>query len=122
MAKISNKVKKVLELNNIALDGVVGLQGTKYDRRRKVDSRLAYDITRMAGHKSMKEVADWYGVSVPTVKAVLDPEFAESEKARKRAVYAKYKYKTDSDIALVEERGQYKRELLEAGKRLPIKG
>ena len=68
--------KEVLALSNSELDKVVKIQGTKFDRKRKVSDRTISEIQRLFRcGKSMYSISKEMGVSVTTVQYYTDPVF-----------------------------------------------
>lgn len=91
------------------VDQVVKIQGTNYDRKRKVTNSMRYRMKQMYDSgKSYSYIANYFGVSYSTVRYNLDEEFKKaSNKARNNYVR---NWKPDSST--LTERADYKRELL----------
>lgn len=107
--------KEALKLNNKTLDDAMQIQGTDYDRRRKVTKELVYRMKRMhESGKSYGEIANHYGVSYSAVRYNLDPYY----KVYKNMMRGKYKNNRTSTPESREERGAYKRSLIESNKKL----
>jgi len=106
-----------IKLSNSTLNANVKVEGTDYDRRRKLSNKDIYNIKRSAKSKSFNAsaVAKKYGVAPSTIKYHVDEAYRESVN-KGRAKYGDYTglyeatYKTDL--------ANYKRALLRAGKRL----
>ena len=105
---------EIKKLSNNKLDKAVKIQGTNYDRKRKVTKQIRYRMIQMlnAG-KSVNTVAEHFGVTPHTVKYNCDEEYNAYVKAyRKKAK----NYKHYGTFQSTEERSNYKRNLLESRK------
>lgn len=102
-------MNKFAERSNSEIDNAVKIQGTNYDRKRKVTKQIKRRMEQMhnAG-KSYGYIADYYGVSYGTVRYNLDENF-KKEVNTKRNDYAR-NWKPTSETFI--ERVEYKKELL----------
>lgn len=107
--------KEILDMSNIEIDSVVRIAGTNYDRRRKISldtvEKMCY--LRYRGW-SVTAIAEKFGCSYSAAKYNTEPEYKEMINKKRSEYPASISYTTPS------ERGKYKRQLLERGKRLPI--
>lgn len=102
-------MKRIVDRTNSEIDNAVKIQGTNYDRKRKVTKDMKRRMQQMYDSgKSYYYIADYYGVSLPTVKYNLDEEF-KKESNERRNNYAR-NWKPTNETYL--ERVDYKRELL----------
>ena len=105
-----------MELKDTALNATFKIAGTDYDRRRRLTNRDLYGIKRSAQAKSFdpREVADRYGVSVATIKYHTDEAY-RTAKNKKRVEYA---FNSEYDGNYKADLAEYKRNLIQMGKRL----
>lgn len=102
-------MKRIVDRTNSEIDNAVKIQGTNYDRKRKVTKDMKRRMQQMyESGKTYGYIADYYGVSWPTVKYNLDEEF-KKETNEKRNDYAR-NWKPTKETYL--ERVDYKRKLL----------
>lgn len=102
-------MKRIVDRTNSEIDNAVKIQGTNYDRKRKVTKDMKRRMQQMYDSgKTYGYIADYYGVSWPTVKYNLDEEF-KKEINEKRNDYAR-NWKPTNETYL--ERVDYKRKLL----------
>lgn len=108
--------KTLLALNNTELDKAVIIAGTPFDRRRKVTKDMERRFHQMykAG-KSYKEIADKYGLDPRTVRAKLDEEYHQWR------LWERKQYPASKSPSNSEERGAYKRSLIEKRKKVIVK-
>ena len=103
--------KEILQLEDmVEVDRAVGIAGTNYDRRRKLDKLMVHNIRQAynAG-RSIAELADKYGVTECAIRYWVDPDY----KAWKNAERTKYANNSESTLIDQVERGAYKRYLVE---------
>jgi len=100
--------KEVLALNNSEIDKVVKIQGTKFDRKKKVSANTISNIRwlRSCG-KSYAAIAEETGVSTGTVRYYTDP-FYRFSVCHTGGTHA------TSSVHTTAERGEYKRKLVSA--------
>lgn len=103
--------KEILKLSDSAIDKAVRIQGTNYDRRRKVTKQMQFRMMQMlnAG-KSVNTIAEHFSVTPHTVKYNTDESYNSWYK--KNRTNNRY-YTVHSSGA---ERGAYKRNLLKSRK------
>lgn len=102
---------ETLTLTDNALDSAVKIQGTKYDRKRKVsDSSLKKMLAMAKKNSTYQEIAKKLGMNPTTVRYNIDPLW-RAEFNRKRD--GKH---TGKDKITKINRIAYKRELVAAGK------
>ncbi len=71
---------KALFLNDKELDKKMKIQGTKYDRKRKVTPKIVKKMLKMRKKGiDYAQIAEKFGVSQYTVKYNLDPDFRSNE-------------------------------------------
>ena len=101
---------ELLKLTDEKLDNLVKIQGTQYDRKRKVSDKLITKMLKMARRKDYKQIASKLGLTNRTVRYYTDPIF--------RSTYIKSlsgKH-TGKDKITVTDRVAYKRSLVASGK------
>ena len=103
--------REIMKLSDTKLDKVVKIQGTNWDRKRKVTKQIQRRMVQMlnAG-KSVSMIATHYGVTPHTVRYNTDPEYNEWYKTWRTS---RKHYGANGSAA---ERGAYKRSLLKARK------
>lgn len=98
--------KEVLALNNSDLDRVVKIQGTRFDRKRKVSANTIEVIKWLkACGCTHAYIARAVGVSEKTVKYHTDPDYRYRD-CHKGGTHAKSANYSEA------ERGEYKRKLV----------
>ena len=96
-------------MTDFQLDRMFKIQGTDYDRRRKLTSSDISTINRRhARGESIPELAEFFGVSYNTIKYHLDNNFKEKEKKRRSFYPASY----FNNAEQFESRVAYKREII----------
>lgn len=99
--------RELMELSNSKLDETVKIQGTNYDRKRKVTKDMQRRMIQMVNAgKSIYTVAEHFSVAPQTVKYNTDPEWRAWYNATRDGSHY-------GPTASVEERANYKRQLLE---------
>lgn len=105
------KKRDILKLDDKQLDVKVKIQGTKYDRKRKISD---WTIRRMKWMsklgKSPVEIANKLGLSITGVKYNIDPEFKRLHNERRNGAHTGTTHITTAD------RIAYKRSLVSKGK------
>ena len=106
------KRKDVSKMSNVEVDKTVKIQGTKFDRKRKIGDDTINQIKylRSCG-KTLSAISREVGVSAPMVRYYTDAE---------------YRYKhchmggthAQSEVHDLNERADYKRRLMRAGARV----
>lgn len=108
--------KALLALSNSELDKAVMIAGTPFDRRRKVTKDMERRFRQMhKSGKSYKEIADKYGLDPRTVHAKLDEEYHQWR------LWERRQYPASKSSSNSEERGAYKRSLVEKRKNVIVK-
>lgn len=101
------KKKELLALSDLRLDAAVKIQGTDYDRKRKVTSKMVKKMLNMSKKgKSYKDIATKFGVSSLTVRYNLDKEFRSAFNAKRSGAH------TGVTTMTFENRVAYKRNLV----------
>ena len=102
--------KELMNESARVIDSMVKIQGTNYDRKRKVTKSMKRRMEQMynAG-KSYSTIANYFGVAYGTVRYNLDEDYKASLNA-KRNEYAR---NWQPDSSTVAERVEYKKELLQ---------
>ena len=102
---------EALTLTDEALDKVVKIQGTKYDRKRKVSPELGAQMSKLLRRgKTDIELAEKFNVSLWSVRYNTDPEF------RARQIAMRSGKHTGKDHITIKNRVAYKRTLVAEGK------
>lgn len=103
--------KQVLALDDLYLDKVVKIQGTKFDRKRKVSDSTIKKIKRLYDKgMSVTEICEKYSMNWLTVKYNVDPEYKKVYNERRDGKH------TGVDSISKAERIQYKRDLIKRRK------
>lgn len=105
--------REILKLSDNKLDKMVKIQGTNYDRKRKVTKQMQTRMMQMlkAG-KSINSIAEHFSVTPHTVKYNTDVEYKKWWNTSRDGKH----YGANNSNAT--ERGAYKRSLLKARKEL----
>jgi len=99
--------RELTELSDAKFDRAVKIQGTNYDRKRKVTKSMQRRMIQMVNAgKSINAIAKHFSVSPFTVKYNTDPEWKAFYNANRSGEH----YGAASDV---EDRIAYKRDLLE---------
>lgn len=107
----TSKKIELLKLTDEALDKKVKIQGTQYDRKRKVTDKTIAKMKSLASTgKSVSEIAKKLGLNYITVKYNVDPMFKAIFNAKRSGKH------TGKDHISVKDRVAYKRDLIAAGK------
>ncbi len=103
-------VKEMIKMSNSAIDSMVKIQGTNYDRKRRVTKDMKNRMSQMynAG-KSYSAIANHFGVTPRTVRYNLDEEFKKREN-KVRNIYAR---NWVPEKGMIAERAEYKRQLIQ---------
>ena len=101
--------KELLSLDNFTLDRAVKIQGTKFDRKRKLDPNNITRIKQLLdeGH-SFNELGKRFAVQPNTIRYNVDPTYRQMRKLYAGA-------HTGNDNITPEDRVAYKRKLVQAG-------
>lgn len=105
-----NRVVELLTMTDGVLDKKVKIQGTEYDRKRKISKATVTKMKRMAKKKSISEIAREFGISYTGVRYNIDPEFKAWHNANRDGKH------TGKDHVTKTNRVAYKRGLVAAGK------
>lgn len=101
-------ISKFVNRSDTAVDNAIKIQGTNYDRKRKVTKNMKHKMEQMyAAGKSYNYIANHFGVAYNTVRYNLDEEFKQSIN-RDRNNYAR-NWKPEPGI--LSDRANYKRDL-----------
>lgn len=100
----------ILMMPDDVLDDVVKIQGTRYDRKRKVTPEMAHEMLEMrnAGY-GVEVIAYEFGVSTTAVKYNTDEVF------RKKHLSGCTGAHTGKDNITISDRVEYKRQLIAQG-------
>ena len=110
MTKKESKILQTLALTDDALDKVVKIQGTKYDRKRKVSEATLKKMLSMSKNKSYQEIARKLDMSPITVRYNIDPVWRAQYNQKRDG-----KHTGKKNISILD-RVAYKRSLVAAGK------
>lgn len=85
MKKIPTTTTELLALSDSALNRMVSIKGTDYNRNVKYGEQTKKNWRRLytadgAGRMTIKEIAEAYGASVNTVRRAVDPDYARKVK------------------------------------------
>ena len=109
--KNHNKRKKVLKLDDAALDSVVKIQGTEFDRKRKfTDAQVSKMKELLSEGTSAKDVAKYFRCSLHTML------YNTSEEYRRAAIEKRSGKHTGVTHMDFDNRVAYKRELIKTKK------
>ena len=90
----------------------IKIEGTKFDRRRKLTEEDKKDISENVLGLSTRELSLKYGVSRRTIQFILDPnKLAENLKRRAERGGSKKYYKPDEWAETMREHRKYKQDL-----------
>lgn len=104
--------KKVLKMDNKTLDSKVLIQGTEFDRKRKLTEKDLYLIKYgLCVGYSVKELSNQYGVSEWIIKYNTDPDFKKHQLELRKG-----KSKAHENTLDDENRANYKRYLVKKRK------
>lgn len=102
---------EILTMMDGALDKAVKIQGTQYDRKRKVSNATIKKITKMFDNgKDVAEIARKMGLTARTVRYHADPVWRKEYIAKLSGKH------TGKNKISVSNRIAYKRKLVAAGK------
>lgn len=108
MTKYSRK--EIMSLSNSAIDAKVKIQGTKFDRKRKLSDSTIETMNNMVNRgKKVSEIAEKYNIDTRTVKYWTDPEYRAYKLA---TASGKHTGKTNITPSM---RADYKRALVKVG-------
>lgn len=101
----------VLKMTDDDLDKAVKIQGTDYDRKRKVTSKILAEMRKMESRgKKYADIARELGLSTKTVRYYLDEDYRTNYKFSPSGAH------TGKDHITKKNRVAYKRELIAMGK------
>ena len=101
--------KELLNESAAVIDATVKIQGTNYDRKRKVTKSMKYRMEQMfKSGKTYTQIAEHFGVNPQTVRYNIDEEY-RAWKLEDRKNYAR---NWQPDSTTKAERVEYKKELL----------
>ena len=106
-----NKKLEILKMTDEAVDKKVKIQGTEFDRKRKISkATLRKMLSLKSKNKTVAEIARQLGLCYHTVRYNIDPEFRKIYNATRDGRH------TGKNHITVKNRVAYKRELVAAGK------
>ena len=77
--------REIMKLSDTALDKAVKIQGTNFDRKRKVTKQMQYRMKQMVDSgKSITYIAEHFDVTPQTVRYNTDPEYKSWRNATKK--------------------------------------
>lgn len=98
----------------------IKIQGTDYDRRRKLseEDKAYIRLLREQEHMSPRGLAAMFGVSRRLITFILDPEKERRNKERAKELRAegRYKYTKEEWASVMREHRRYKQTLYTDGK------
>lgn len=102
---------EVLTLTDDKVDQVVKIQGTKYDRKRKISPDTIKKMNRMASQgKSVAEICKKFNLNYVSVRYNIDPIWRATYNATRSGKH------TGTDRITMKDRVAYKRTLVAEGK------
>lgn len=105
-----NKID-VLKMIDSEVDKAVKIQGTPYDRKRKITSSTLTKMQKLSKkNKTFAQIAKELGLNYTTVRYNLDDEFRKSYSATRNGAH------TGKDHISIQNRVAYKRALVAEGK------
>ena len=111
MLKSKKRKLEILELDDVALDKQVKIQGTPFDRKRKISDKTVKKMMKLSNKgKSIQEIAKELGIGATSIRYNIDPVFKAEFNAKRSGLHTG---KTNMDRI---NRAQYKRELVSSGK------
>lgn len=103
--------RTILKMDDMAIDCIVKIQGTQFDRKRKFTDAQISEITHLKKNgKSWAEIARQYNADSRTIRYNIDPEY-RAENLRKQT--GKHTGITHLDF---DNRVTYKRKLIKEKK------
>lgn len=103
--------KQVLNLDDVTLDKKVKIQGTQFDRKRKLKDKDWKKVSRMIKKGfNLTQIAEVFNVDPRTIRYGLDEDFR-----RKTISFMSGKH-TGVDVCTFENRVDYKRTLIQKRK------
>jgi hypothetical protein len=111
MTKKESKILETLKMTDGELDKAVKIQGTPYDRKRKVSKDTLKKMLSMAKkNKTYQEIARKLGMNSTTVRYNIDPVWRAAYNAKRDGKH------TGKDKVTILDRIAYKRTLVAEGK------
>ena len=109
------KKKEILKLDDSSINKLITINGTNFDRRRKVNPKnIKKMIRRYECGKTFTEIAKEFNMSAFTVRYNIDPIFRDTYNVNRQGKSQK-NYHKDIKTEL-HERAIYKRQLVKEGK------
>lgn len=104
--------KEILALDDVSLDRAVKIQGTQYDRKRKLNDKQVAKASKMLNNKNMtaEEVAEYFGIDKRTVRYYFDEEYRKTRIEQCTGVHVRRSAEADNEAFL--DRVAYKRKLV----------
>lgn len=107
----TNTIIKILSMNDRELDKAVKLEGTNYDRRRKVTFETVKKMKLLLSKgRSLEQIAEKFEIAYATVRYNLDSTYRAEVNARRKF------YKYSEPKTTMTQRVSYKRALVAEGK------
>lgn len=103
--------KELLALDDLSLDKIIRIQGTQYDRRRKLNDKQINKASKMLNDKNMsyEEVATRFGVDTRTIRYYFDEAYRKKRISQATAI----QHRTNEErLTALIERAAYKRKLV----------
>lgn len=108
---MTKNAKKFLQKSDVEVDKIVKIQGTPFDRKRKLSEATLKKMNHLYKKgKSFADIASKFGCSLTTVKYNLDPEFKAYHNSHRDGKH------TGIDVMTFSNRVKYKRDLVRRGK------
>ena len=109
--KMTDKRKiELLSMTDDALDATVKIQGTPYDRKRKLSATQLKEMAKMSKKgKTVSQIANKLGLNYTAVRYNVDPVFKKEYNAKRDGRH------TGKDHITIKDRVAYKRTLVAAG-------
>ena len=102
---------EILSMVDRDVDRTIKIQGTDYDRKRKLKSKAVAEMRKLVSKgKTFKEIADRLGCCTQTVRYNVDDEWRKAYNANRSGAH------TGKDHISITNRIAYKRQLVAAGK------
>ena len=112
---MKRKYKRLFALSNSDFDHKIIIEGTEYDRRRKLTDKDIKNIKKLfKKNYTISEIAERYNVANSTIRYHIDEEF-KNKRNKNRVFYGAY------SIGDVNERIRYKKYLIMNNSKLKLR-
>ncbi len=101
---------EILKMTDDKLDEAIKIQGTQYDRKRKLSEAMLNKIKKLAKNSTYQQIAKELGLLPSTVRYHIDPVWKAHYNATRDGRHC------GKDKITVKNRVEYKRSLVAAGK------